>query len=329
MIDKSRIHHHKQRDMSDVFPQLEQPEIHISSRFGQLTLDKQSSQDCRTHDYRTTSYTPVRSSLPGYCNNCGKYGHSFHQCKMPITSYGLITFRKCPSGSIEYLMIRRRDTLGFIDFMRGKYSVYNKEYILNMIVQMTNIEKQRLLLNTFAEIWSELWGNETMLEQYRAEEESSREKFASLRLGIVLKNDFYTLEDLIKRAQDKPLWEFAEWGFPKGRRNYQEKDYECAVREFCEETGYPKHTLVPIQNILPFEEIFTGSNYKSYKHKYYLTCMSYANSLRDFAVQSCEVSCAEWKSVDDCMQCIRPYNVEKKRVLENVHKTITEFLLSE
>jgi ADP-ribose pyrophosphatase YjhB (NUDIX family) len=267
----------------------------------------------------------------GYCNNCGKYGHSFHQCKMPITSYGLIVFRSKISVenriNIEYLMIRRRDTLGFIDFMRGKYSVYNKEYILNMIVQMTDVEKTRLLTESFREIWTELWGNETMLSQYRVEEENSREKLMSLRNGIALKNDYYTLADLIKQTQTES-WEFAEWGFPKGRRNYQEKDYECAVREFCEETGYDDSSLIPIQNILPFEEIFTGSNYKSYKHKYYLTYMPYADSLRECSVQSCEVSCAEWKTLDNCLGSIRHYNAEKRRILENVHRTILEYVFA-
>jgi len=28
-----------------------------------------------------------------YCNNCGKYGHLYHQCKTPITSFGVIVFR--------------------------------------------------------------------------------------------------------------------------------------------------------------------------------------------------------------------------------------------
>ena len=27
------------------------------------------------------------------CNNCGKQGHQLHQCKLPITSYGIILFR--------------------------------------------------------------------------------------------------------------------------------------------------------------------------------------------------------------------------------------------
>ena len=48
-----------------------------------------------------------------YCNNCGKQGHLFHQCKIPITSFGVIAFRKVPSNNplqknrIEYLMIMR------------------------------------------------------------------------------------------------------------------------------------------------------------------------------------------------------------------------------
>lgn len=75
-----------------------------------------------------------------YCNNCGKPGHTFHQCKGPITSIGIIAFR-IVDGEYQYLMIRRRDTLGYIDFMRGKYSVSNRPYILNMLKQMTRQEK--------------------------------------------------------------------------------------------------------------------------------------------------------------------------------------------
>ena len=29
-----------------------------------------------------------------FCNNCGNYGHVFYQCKRPITSIGIIAFRK-------------------------------------------------------------------------------------------------------------------------------------------------------------------------------------------------------------------------------------------
>ena len=54
-------------------------------------------------------------------------------------------------------MIRRKDTLGYIDFMRGKYSIHNTKYILNMFKQMTRVEKARLLVKSFDELWHELW----------------------------------------------------------------------------------------------------------------------------------------------------------------------------
>jgi hypothetical protein len=67
-----------------------------------------------------------------FCNNCGKNGHAFHQCKYPITSIGIIPFKK-DNNDIKYLMIRRKDTLGYVDFMRGKYPLYNYYYLHNII----------------------------------------------------------------------------------------------------------------------------------------------------------------------------------------------------
>ena len=265
-----------------------------------------------------------------YCNNCGKNGHLFHQCKLPITSYGIIAFRENPlNNSLEYLMIRRKDTLGFVDFMRGKYSIYNKDYILNMIKQMTNAEKTRLITLPFSKLWEDLWGisisKETSckghifsskIDIYKMEEQNSKSKFESLKLGVYTKSDFYNLEELINMTE--PIWTEPEWGFPKGRRNYQEHDYDCAVREFCEETGYSIEQIISINNLQPFEEIFTGSNYKSYKHKYYLTFMKYEDSLNSLGMQSSEVSELRWMTFEQCCLSIRSYNIEKLKVLTAV-----------
>ena len=283
--------------------------------------------------------------MSSYCNNCGKNGHSFHQCKSPIISYGIIAFRKNPTknNTREYLLIRRKDTLGFVDFMRGKYSIYNKEYILNMIKQMTNDEKHRLINDPFSKLWGDLWGiqyvsvreppNDIKLhsprnatDPYKAEEQSSRNKFESLKSGIYTKTECYTLDELIKMTEE--AWTEAEWGFPKGRRNYQERDYDCAIREFCEETGYGIDKLILLKNIQPFEEIFTGSNYKSYKHKYYVTYMNYSDTLTTRHLQACEVSESAWMSFDQCYAAIRSYNVEKKRLLVAVEKMLSDNLLS-
>ena len=37
-----------------------------------------------------------------FCNNCGKNGHLYHQCKLPITSVGVIAFRLSYYNTIEY-----------------------------------------------------------------------------------------------------------------------------------------------------------------------------------------------------------------------------------
>ena len=59
------------------------------------------------------------------CNNCGAYGHLFYKCKKPIMSFGVISYRIGSDDKIEYLMIRRKDSLGYVDFLRGKYNQYN------------------------------------------------------------------------------------------------------------------------------------------------------------------------------------------------------------
>ena len=65
-----------------------------------------------------------------------------------------------------------------------------------------------------------------------------------------------------------------------------------------------------IKNILPYEEIFMGSNYKSYKHKYYLAI--YVGEKSDTGkYQKTEVSNMEWLTLDECLKHIRPLQFRK------------------
>ena len=262
-----------------------------------------------------------------YCNNCGKNGHMFNSCKLPITSIGVIAFRMV-KGEPEYLMIRRKDTLGHIDFMRGKYTVQNKHYILNMLNQMTHDEKERMKKGNFDELWNSIWsGDEDIQPLYKSEEDDSRTKFNLLLQGVSINGISYNLHDLIKESSELFSWREPEWGFPKGRRNSHEPDYDCALREFQEETGYHKNILRNIQNILPFEEIFTGSNYKSYKHKYYIMYMNHEDTLQTGNYQKSEVSKIEWKTYAQSIDCIRDYNVEKKKLLRRLHNSLTKYMI--
>jgi len=258
------------------------------------------------------------------CNNCGKQGHMFHQCKLPITSYGVITFRYNLEG-LQFLMIRRKDSFGYIDFIRGKYSPYNLKQVLNIIDEMSVTEKKRLLEIPFDTLWVEMWGEVNI--QFKSEENISKKKFEILKEGITILDNIYTLKDIIEMSTTS--WDETEWEFPKGRRNQKEKDLDCALREFEEETGIPKSKLIVVENVLPFEEIFIGSNHKSYKHKYFLASIDNSDSdinyLNNF--QTTEVSKLEWKSIDKCLESIRPYNLEKKDLILNINKVLQEYRL--
>jgi ADP-ribose pyrophosphatase YjhB (NUDIX family) len=130
--------------------------------------------------------------------------------------------------------------------------------------------------------------------------------------------EIITLQTMIDYSDSQ--WINNEWEFPKGRKNYKEKDLDCAKREFQEETGISSTNLQIINNVMPFEEIFIGSNQKCYKNVYYLGIIDTEVELTNY--QETEVSIMEWKSFNDCIESIRDYNVEKSCVLTNVHNFI-------
>jgi ADP-ribose pyrophosphatase YjhB (NUDIX family) len=256
------------------------------------------------------------------CNNCGKFGHQFNQCKLPIISYGIILFKK-EDAITKYLMIRRKDSFGFIDFIRGKYSIFNIHQIQDIVNEMSNDEKQRLLNDKFDKLWKDMWSN-VPNSHYKNEESTSSKKFESLKNGIVIQDNLININDIITNSTTN--WDETEWEFPKGRKNVKEKDLECALREFEEETGIPNTSICVVENILPFEETFIGTNSKAYKHKYFL---AYAkeDSIDLTNFQKSEVSKLEWKTYEECMNSIRSYNLEKKKLITNINKVLEEYRL--
>ena len=149
-------------------------------------------------------------------------------------------------------------------------------------------------------------------------------KFDVILSGIQVDTETITLKDLIEKSSSH--WIETEWEFPKGRRNFKEKDLECALREFEEETGIMQNKITIVENVLPFEEIFIGSNHKAYKHKYFLAYMNDIEySLNHF--QLSEVSKLEWKNIEQCLESIRPYNLEKKELIKNINKVLQEYRL--
>jgi 8-oxo-dGTP pyrophosphatase MutT (NUDIX family) len=166
-----------------------------------------------------------------------------------------------------------------------------------------------------------MWGDVSNF-QYKNEEQASLKKFELMKEGVNINNEIFTIQDIIQKS--KTNWSETEWEFPKGRRNYKEKDLDCALREFEEETGISKDKINIIANLLPFEEIFIGTNHKSYKHKYFLANINNNEEILD-NFQLTEVSKLEWKSLENCLETIRPYNLEKKKLINNINKVLQEY----
>ena len=276
------------------------------------------------------------------CNNCGKNNHNIYQCKLPITSYGVIVFKLNKNNILNYLMIRRKNSFGYIDFIKGKYSINNIEQIQNNIDEMSIYEKTILGNEPFDFLWKHLWCENANLLNYKNEEYICLKKFDLIKNGLMIDNNMVTLKQLLENSTT--TWSETEWEFPKGRKNYQERDIDCALREFEEETGISKENIKIIENVLPFEEMYVGSNHKIYKHKYFLGFMKNnvvnggncdLNEYGDYSecnltsYQKSEVSKMEWKTIEQCLESIRPYNLEKKTIITNINKILQEYIWCE
>jgi len=247
----------------------------------------------------------------------------YNQCKKPTISIGIIAFTKINS-KYKYLLICRKDSLGYIDFLRGKYPLYNEKYIQTLIDEMTLEEKRILLQTDFNTLWSQLWGHFGGMN-YRNENQSAEDKFQQISRGIKLEHGSeYSLTSLIQNSQTS--WSTPEWGFPKGRRNHQEADIACAIREWEEETGFDRDSLTLIRNLCPFEEIFMGSNFKTYKHKYYLAYIP-PDETPQKSYQKSEVSARIWMTLDEALTNIRSYNLEKRELIAKIEQVLQKYRL--
>jgi 8-oxo-dGTP pyrophosphatase MutT (NUDIX family) len=274
----------------------------------------------------------VRETRNIYCGNCGKLGHTYRKCKLPITSCGIILYKNNKffeevmdeDGNITnnheryyFLLIRRKDTLGYVEFLRGKYDETNEEYLVKIFNTMTISEIERLKTLDFEQLWNELWSHRNN-KQYQVEYDNSKSKFQNLISGKYL-----DLDTIIDKAEIN--YTEKEWGFPKGRRNIKESDYDCAMREFQEETGFIENEYTILKNIKPVEEIFYGSNDIRYKHIYYIAeCLSEKKIKVDpeNRFQVTEIGGIEWFNLNDSVDKIRPYNIEKKLVLKKAYKLL-------
>lgn len=304
-------------------------------------MPKRKTAYTSSEGFRTMRQYKLFSPTTIICTNCSQPGHLSKLCHQPITSYGVILFRvrggwsqaeallqgsvtglEGLQSNLEYLLIQRKDTIAFIEIMRGKYRTTDHDYIKQHLSHTTVEEREKLLTQDFDTLWESLWGPpQEGSHNYKNEKEQARQKLDALRPII---------GTLIKESGEP--WDTPEWGFPKGRRENGESEYGCAMRELWEETNIRENEIYPIRNMEPIRELFYGTNGIQYSHKYYMayTPVGLGEEPIEIAAQSNkhieqEVRAMKWMTFDEAIKHIRPENPEKRQVLLRVHKLLQKY----
>ena len=253
------------------------------------------------------------------CNNCGKIGHTFSKCPEPITSYGVIIFRFNDSVP-EILMINRKKSLCYIEFIRGKYNINNPNYILILINKFSKQEKENIKNESFEYLWKDLWLLDDLKDtRSKRDYETAKNKFNNLKNGTYIKDKFHNLESILNKSTI--IYEETEWEFPKGRKNNNEKNISCATRECKEETNFTMDDYELLINMAPLTEFYVGENKVKYSHIYYLAqLVNYEKKLivNSSDNQSFEISKMGWFSKEEALNKLRDYHKSRIKIINTM-----------
>jgi hypothetical protein len=286
-----------------------------------------------------------------YCSNCNKRGHTYKKCYEPIISNGIISLyienfdnsfiplledyvienirkkniKKINSDisnllndKIKFLMVQRKHSLGYMEFMRGKYNLNDLKNIKYLLEQTTPKELDDIINQNFDYLWNMLWDNDpnsttTIKNKHHYKEYiTSKQKFYELKMN----NNFF--------SSIKPKYTFNEWGFPKGRRENYETDLVCAMREFEEETCYNEndYSVLDEENII--KENLVGTNGLNYRHNYFLALI-HKNNIEN--IENKEIGDIKFMNINECLNVIRPYHNNKISIVKKIHTLIINFMI--
>lgn len=181
-----------------------------------------------------------------------------------VPSYGVACVRKNPdSKCYEVLMIKKRHTYSFIEFVRGMYDPYKDHDLEYMFASMTITEKSMVQTRNFETIWNYCNG-----EPIKNSDRSIYIR-ASKKYNMLLAREADVLLRLIGSTPNATLL----WEIPKGRPNKRETPLVSATREFEEETGLSKEAYRILFDEGTIEYSFVDCGVR-YKYIYYLAVLS-------------------------------------------------------
>ena len=244
-----------------------------------------------------------------------------------LISYGAICYKNFSNDinkkDYRIVLVRRKNTIGYVEFLRGKYELNNETYLLILFNYMTNNEKKNILKIRDFDKLRNLLGMTKKNNIYKTEYEKAQIKFNFLKNNV---SNNMNLEYLINKSENK--WNETEWGLPKGRKHQKEMDLNCAIREFIEETNICKNDFKILFNVKPIIEEYVSINGIKYKHIYYLANFINKNDKLMIdpknKIQMSEINGIKWVTREEAPSLIRDYYIEKKKIIEKAFNILNE-----
>ena len=174
-------------------------------------------------------------------------------------------------------------------------------------------EVENIKQKQFTDLWNDLWNKTSYYKKYKNEMNESNLKFDELKQSNIY-------NELI--ASCTP-YNTTEWEIPKGRKNSNESNIMCAMREFKEETTLDRTSYNILKCIEPIHDVFSGTNNKMYKHIFYTAlAKDNSNTINISIHNNNEIDEIKWCSCEEAIMLLRSYNINKINILTNLFMCI-------
>jgi len=249
-------------------------------------------------------------------------------------SYGIALCRFNDKNQPEIILIKKRYSYYFYEFVLGKYQKNNEEksnkYLMKMFNNMTYHEKLEILSFKFENLWYKIW-LEPVNIKYNKEQKDSfymrknkgffsyKHKFES----IFLVDSGKRLKSLINNSTNSDT----TWEIPKGRKSANEKEIDTAKREFIEETNIKSDDFRILLHVPPIVDTYRDAG-TTYKNIYYLATLIPDKNILNPKIyfnsydQTLEVESVKWVSLSEIKFLSLNQKTKKRtiRLFENILK---------
>ena len=178
------------------------------------------------------------------------------------------------------MIVSRKYSYNFSDFILGRWSINNYEQIINLFKNMTTYELELLKENDFDQIWRMFWRKEHIKKSYNYI--MGHIKYDLIKIGYFINDRYVNLDIISDIFYDSSKKNSTELSFPKGRQDFDlgfKNTIYTGLREFIEETGIEEFIIY--DKIKPYVHIIKDNNI-FYKTFYYFVEIKDISNVNNF-----------------------------------------------